>query len=129
MAETIKSEQAAGVLTFARDNAFQKELRSRVDEYFRVSGRRQRDCPEMYLKTAVILGFFAGCYSLLVFVAQTWWQAVPVALLTGLAMAVIGFNIEHDGGHRSYSDHELSLIHISEPTRLLSISYAVFCLK
>eukprot|EP00658_Telonema_sp_P-2_P059005 TRINITY_DN47655_c0_g1_i1.p1 TRINITY_DN47655_c0_g1~~TRINITY_DN47655_c0_g1_i1.p1 ORF type:complete len:115 (-),score=8.65 TRINITY_DN47655_c0_g1_i1:44-388(-) len=25
--------------------------------------------------------------------------------------------------------HGLSLIHISEPTRLLSISYAVFCLK
>src|SRR5678815_2622602 len=27
------------------------------------------------------------------------------------------------------SDWKLSLIHISEPTRLLSISYAVFCLK
>eukprot|EP00658_Telonema_sp_P-2_P080016 TRINITY_DN7885_c0_g2_i4.p1 TRINITY_DN7885_c0_g2~~TRINITY_DN7885_c0_g2_i4.p1 ORF type:complete len:138 (-),score=40.70 TRINITY_DN7885_c0_g2_i4:56-469(-) len=27
------------------------------------------------------------------------------------------------------SHHFLSLIHISEPTRLLSISYAVFCLK
>ena len=26
-------------------------------------------------------------------------------------------------------EHALSLIHISEPTRLLSISYAVFCLK
>ena len=26
-------------------------------------------------------------------------------------------------------DFKLSLIHISEPTRLLSISYAVFCLK
>eukprot|EP00658_Telonema_sp_P-2_P069414 TRINITY_DN58644_c0_g1_i1.p1 TRINITY_DN58644_c0_g1~~TRINITY_DN58644_c0_g1_i1.p1 ORF type:complete len:108 (+),score=16.63 TRINITY_DN58644_c0_g1_i1:151-474(+) len=26
-------------------------------------------------------------------------------------------------------DIDLSLIHISEPTRLLSISYAVFCLK
>ena len=26
-------------------------------------------------------------------------------------------------------ERELSLIHISEPTRLLSISYAVFCLK
>ena len=25
--------------------------------------------------------------------------------------------------------YQLSLIHISEPTRLLSISYAVFCLK
>src|SRR5678816_2425472 len=29
---------------------------------------------------------------------------------------------------RSYAQY-LSLIHISEPTRLLSISYAVFCLK
>src|SRR5678815_2615949 len=28
-----------------------------------------------------------------------------------------------------HSIHGLSLIHISEPTRLLSISYAVFCLK
>eukprot|EP00658_Telonema_sp_P-2_P057014 TRINITY_DN4547_c0_g1_i4.p3 TRINITY_DN4547_c0_g1~~TRINITY_DN4547_c0_g1_i4.p3 ORF type:complete len:112 (+),score=16.91 TRINITY_DN4547_c0_g1_i4:435-770(+) len=28
-----------------------------------------------------------------------------------------------------YATLELSLIHISEPTRLLSISYAVFCLK
>ena len=27
------------------------------------------------------------------------------------------------------TDKDLSLIHISEPTRLLSISYAVFCLK
>eukprot|EP00658_Telonema_sp_P-2_P025046 TRINITY_DN20086_c0_g1_i2.p1 TRINITY_DN20086_c0_g1~~TRINITY_DN20086_c0_g1_i2.p1 ORF type:complete len:656 (+),score=135.09 TRINITY_DN20086_c0_g1_i2:329-2296(+) len=32
-------------------------------------------------------------------------------------------------GTGSPSERELSLIHISEPTRLLSISYAVFCLK
>ena len=31
--------------------------------------------------------------------------------------------------HREKETHTLSLIHISEPTRLLSISYAVFCLK
>eukprot|EP00658_Telonema_sp_P-2_P035334 TRINITY_DN25713_c0_g1_i1.p1 TRINITY_DN25713_c0_g1~~TRINITY_DN25713_c0_g1_i1.p1 ORF type:complete len:142 (-),score=37.11 TRINITY_DN25713_c0_g1_i1:64-489(-) len=31
--------------------------------------------------------------------------------------------------YTSRSEHSLSLIHISEPTRLLSISYAVFCLK
>src|SRR5678815_1164736 len=31
--------------------------------------------------------------------------------------------------HFVHIDLELSLIHISEPTRLLSISYAVFCLK
>src|SRR5678815_2277861 len=33
------------------------------------------------------------------------------------------------GAVSSGQGHELSLIHISEPTRLLSISYAVFCLK
>eukprot|EP00658_Telonema_sp_P-2_P020597 TRINITY_DN18158_c0_g1_i1.p1 TRINITY_DN18158_c0_g1~~TRINITY_DN18158_c0_g1_i1.p1 ORF type:complete len:101 (+),score=6.18 TRINITY_DN18158_c0_g1_i1:192-494(+) len=34
-----------------------------------------------------------------------------------------------NGVLRPYSVKALSLIHISEPTRLLSISYAVFCLK
>src|SRR5678816_2700529 len=33
------------------------------------------------------------------------------------------------GGHTFQVRVDLSLIHISEPTRLLSISYAVFCLK
>src|SRR5674536_390877 len=33
------------------------------------------------------------------------------------------------GLYNLYTFFELSLIHISEPTRLLSISYAVFCLK
>ena len=32
-------------------------------------------------------------------------------------------------GHKDVYGWTLSLIHISEPTRLLSISYAVFCLK
>jgi linoleoyl-CoA desaturase len=94
-----------GRLTFSRDNAFQKEARRRVDDYFRTHGRRQRDCPAMYVKTAVILTLFAGFYSLLVFASYTWWQAAPVAFLLGLCMAAIGFNIEHDGSHRAYSNH------------------------
>ena len=92
-------------LTFARDNRFQSELRRRVDEYFRRTGRRQRDCPQMYLKTGIILASFAGLYFMLVFVAATWWQALPLAIMLGLSMAGIGFNIEHDGGHQAYSNH------------------------
>ena len=92
-------------LTFGRDNAFQKEARRRVDEYFRTSGRRQRDCTAMYVKTVVILTFFAAMYTLLVFFADTWWQAFPLAILLSLSVAAIGFNIEHDGGHQAYSDH------------------------
>jgi linoleoyl-CoA desaturase len=92
-------------LTFARDNSFQVELRKRVDEYFRRSGRRQRDCPTMYLKTGIVLAIFATLYLLLVLVAATWWQAVPLAILLGLSMAAIGFNIEHDGSHHAYSNY------------------------
>jgi linoleoyl-CoA desaturase len=98
-------EVAQGRLTFGRDNAFQKELRRRVDEFFNSTHHRRRDCPEMYLKTAIILSLFTGFYLLLVFVAETWWQAVPLAVLLSFAVATIGFNIEHDGSHHSFSDY------------------------
>jgi linoleoyl-CoA desaturase len=59
----------------------QLELRRRVDEYFRATGRRQRDCWQMYVKTAILVAAFAGSYVLLVFAARTWWQALPLAML------------------------------------------------
>src|SRR5678815_1029304 len=40
-----------------------------------------------------------------------------------------GFDLKAMGRNSAETLHALSLIHISEPTRLLSISYAVFCLK
>jgi len=94
-----------GALKFGTDSAFQLELRRRVDEYFQVTGRRRRDCWEMYLKTAILLAGLAVTYLLLVFVVHAWWQSVPLAVLLGLAAAGIGFNIQHDGGHHAYSDH------------------------
>ena len=39
------------------------------------------------------------------------------------------YQVLSDDAKRAKFDQYLSLIHISEPTRLLSISYAVFCLK
>src|SRR5678815_5694792 len=63
---------------------------------------------------------------------------IIVPLLLGMLLMVIVFSIERfltvrkALGNGSVSDfirrvQYLSLIHISEPTRLLSISYAVFC--
>ena len=59
----------------------------------------------MYLKSGIILSVFTGLYLLLVIWSGAWWQALPIAVLLGLAVAAIGFNIEHDGGHQSYSNH------------------------
>ena len=92
-------------LKFSGDNSFHRELRRRVDAEFKRSGTRQRDSAQMYLKTAVILATFALAYVALLLFATTWWQALPLALVLGMATAGIGFNIMHDGGHQAYSGH------------------------
>jgi linoleoyl-CoA desaturase len=91
---------------FTASDAFLKELRRRVDAYFTETGRRPRDCPEMYFKTATIMAWFITAYVLLVFVVTSWWLVLPLAMVLGTAMAAIGFNIQHDGAHRAYSDHQ-----------------------
>ena len=91
---------------FGGDSGFQKELRRRVEDYFQSTGRRPRDCPRMYLKSVAVLALLASSYVLLVFVAQAWWQALPLAVALGLAMAAVGLNVQHDGGHHAYSRRE-----------------------
>lgn len=89
---------------FSNTADFHAELRRRVHAVMTETGRRERDCPRMYLKTAVLFAALIGIYVLLVFYAATWWQATPLAILLGLATASIGFNVQHDGGHQAYSD-------------------------
>ena len=105
-------------LTFARDDEFNHAVRRRVDQYFASVRRKPRDCPRMYLKTAVVLGWLAASYTLLVFFVDpahgysipfacrvpAWWLALPLVVSLGMAMAAVGFNIQHDGGHHAYSD-------------------------
>lgn len=97
-------EAEPGELKFGAHNEFHTTLRKRVADYFQSTGQKPRDCPRMYLKTAIILTWFAVSYALLVFVVATWWLALPLVISLGLATAAIGFNIQHDGGHGAYSD-------------------------
>ena len=60
----------------------------------------------MYFKTATILAWFFGAYSLLLFVFTSWWAVVPLAVVLGLAIAAIGFNIQHDAAHKGYSSRK-----------------------
>jgi linoleoyl-CoA desaturase len=94
-------------LKFGRDNTFHTVLRQRVTAHLRSLGRSERDCPEMYVKTAILFASFAVAYCLLVFVATTWWQAVPLAILLALTVVAIGFNVMHDASHGAYSDSPL----------------------
>jgi linoleoyl-CoA desaturase len=78
-------------------------LNRRVDHYFATTGLERRDRPGMYLKTALIVGWFVASYILLVFGSIGWLAGIALALSLGLAMAAIGFNIQHDGNHGAYS--------------------------
>jgi linoleoyl-CoA desaturase len=102
--EPDPERNAPDPLKFARDSGFLAELRHRVGAYFQKTGKRERDCTRMYLKTATILLGTATLYTLLVFVVQTWWVAIPLAILFALSLAMIGMCIQHDGNHRAYSE-------------------------
>jgi linoleoyl-CoA desaturase len=93
-------------IKFNGSDAFIKALRKRVDQYFQTTGKSPRDCPQMYFKTATVLAWFFGAYFLLLFAVHSWWLIVPLAMILGLGMAAIGFNIQHDGGHKAYSNHQ-----------------------
>jgi linoleoyl-CoA desaturase len=92
-------------MKFGVGDGFHVELRRRVDAFFRATGRRPRDCWQMYVKTGILVAACVASYLLLVLGARTWWQALPLAMLLGLAAAGIGFNVQHDGGHHAYSSH------------------------
>ena len=82
-------------------------LNERVQAYFERSGKRQVGGPRMWIKSALILAWLVASYLLLMFWASTWWQVVPLAISLALATAGVGFNIQHDGGHGSYSRRRL----------------------
>ncbi|WP_266169981.1 fatty acid desaturase family protein [Dyella subtropica] len=106
-ADAVRSPHADAFtdrLKFNADNTFQRELRRRVEDYFKRSGHKQRDSARMYLKTAIILAAFVASYVLLVFFAATWWQGLLLSVVLGIATAQIGFNIQHDAGHQAYSE-------------------------
>src|SRR5690349_2691343 len=75
------------------------ELRRRVDAYFVQTGATPGAPPGMWAKTLLILGWLAASYGLLVLWASTPWQALVCSVSLGLAMAGVGLNIQHDGGH------------------------------
>lgn len=102
--EVIADLTASGRIYFPSDHGFHRALRQRVSEHFSGDGSGQaRGDLAMGLKSAFILAAFAGCYVVQVFVVTTWMQAVPLAVLLGLLAALVGFNIQHDGGHQAYS--------------------------
>ena len=93
----------AASATYRPRSDFHREVQAAVAEHFARTGKHERGDWRMHLKTVVILTWLVLSYVALVFWASTPWVSVGLAVSLGLAMAGVGFNIQHDGGHGAYS--------------------------
>ena len=96
----------SNLVKFSKPDSFMTALRQRTDEYFELTKQSKRDHPRMYVKTIVILSWLMVSYVAIVFWASTWPAAVLATISLGIAMAAVGFNIQHDGGHGAYSKYQ-----------------------
>jgi len=79
--------------------ALNEAARRHLDEL----GVRPEGGGQIAFKSLIIFAWWLLSYGLLVFWAQDLWQAALLVVSLGLAMAGIGFNVQHDGSHGSYS--------------------------
>src|SRR5678816_4717961 len=91
------------------------------------------DVYKRQFSSAANSSYVASSFSSLSFIDSTSWKSSR--LVSPLSRRVVFSSrirlsaVRACGYSLASSIQYLSLIHISEPTRLLSISYAVFCLK
>jgi linoleoyl-CoA desaturase len=84
----------------------QQELRRRVNLYFQQSGKKQTGNVGLYMKSLFLVSCVVFLYTHLVFFTPVAWLAILESVLLGLAIALVGFNVMHDGAHGSFSPYK-----------------------
>ena len=113
---------AGRVLRFTQQRDFRKTLNERVNAYLRDNALPARDVPAMYLKTAIVLGWWLGAYLLLLLGNFPPAVNVLLCVIWGMAIAAVGFNVMHDANHNGYSDNPRINKLISLSAEILGIS-------
>ena len=84
---------------------FFRSLKSKVDTYFSDNQLRKSGEHKLYLKSVILVVSAIALYVTLVFFTPQVWISVLLSSLLGVNLALIGFNIMHEGGHQSFSRH------------------------
>lgn len=85
------------------DHSFQKDCRLLREKFFKEKGVNYTGNWKLYSKSLIIGFGFILLYSLIVFTSISIWIKVLLLIPFGINVAMIGFNIMHDGGHDSFS--------------------------
>jgi linoleoyl-CoA desaturase len=94
------------MLKYTFDNSsssFFQPLKKKVDEYFVDKNLHPAGNEKLYFKSAIQVLSAVVLYTVLVFFTPGVLISIVLCLLLGLNLAVIGFNVMHEGGHQSFS--------------------------
>lgn len=96
------------MLKYTFDNGkttFFKDLKDKVDRHFADTKLHPAGNGKLYLKGALQTLSAAAIYVVLVFYTPPVLISLVLCVILGLNLALIGFNIMHEGGHQSFSRH------------------------
>jgi linoleoyl-CoA desaturase len=84
---------------------FFKLIKEKTDQYFITNNLHTSGNTKLYVKGAIQVLSACILYLILVFFTPTTSVALLLCCLLGFNLAVIGFNVMHEGGHQSFSKY------------------------
>jgi linoleoyl-CoA desaturase len=86
-------------------NSFFLALKAKVDRYFADNRIEQSGNRKLYIKSSIQVGSAIILYVALLFFQLPLIVSILGAVLLGFNLAILGFNIMHEGGHQSFSKY------------------------
>ena len=88
---------------FAPPRSFHVELKRRAAQYFQTEAKAQTGNTGLLAKAVLLVGGLVALYVHLVFFTPALGWALLECVALGTAVALVGFNVMHDGAHGSFS--------------------------
>lgn len=90
-----------------KQNPFFKTLKEKVDDYFQSNSLSHSGGTSLFVKSVIQISLAISLYVILVFFTPSIPVSIFLCCLLGINFGVIGFNVMHEGGHGSFSNHKL----------------------
>lgn len=92
---------------FSKENTqFSQALKEKINQYFKGSLKKKTGNRKIFIKAVILFLSFVTLYVVLLFLTPHWLLSLFLCMLFGINFAAIGFNIMHDAGHNSFSEHK-----------------------
>jgi linoleoyl-CoA desaturase len=96
---------SASLPRFAPPRSFHAELKRRAAQYFQTEAKAQTGNTALLAKAALLVSSLVALYVHLVFFTPALGWALLECVALGTVVALVGFNVMHDGAHGSFSSY------------------------